>query len=524
MQKETRINRIKRDLPVALRNTAVFILLILIVLKGFDIYLSVNSKFSDSAAAEFADEESRIIKMNVEKADINDYACAATSRTTTEHIKKLNEDIEIIPSPYPLIRDMADETLYDENTKNIVIIGDSFVWGQGSINRNELFWGLAEEQLRSEGYNVRFYPVCMAGANAYEEIKWLTETSLTEDLSADMVIFGYMYNDAVPLTDDYIEIDDNIWDITPSLKGFSGIFPELSAGIEHLIYSKKPFDIKTGKRFYIDGITPLVGVYREEYEKNFVSVLSDFVAEHDLPAVVMTLPNDPKSPLLKNMYKPLKSIYSSYDNIALYDCFNEYSHKFADKKHADNYQVNPADGHPGSASNKFFADYLCRYLKNDYSDVLGEKNDNTKVQSGVRINDCTPSKLDCKLISMEDNNSVYTFVYPSANETYDNYGIEFDKYFLTYPLNEDYVKLCFDVPVNLSEISLKGDNLKDYSVYYTRINEELGYDDHSVVLLENNDGILNCPSDVRITSLCIHAVTDGDNGGKLTLSVKEAAR
>lgn len=519
-----KINRIKRELPVALRNTAVFIMLVLVVLKGFDMYLSVNSKVSDSAAAEFADEESRIIKMNVEKADINDYACAATSRTTTEHIKKLNEDIEIIPSPYPLIRDMADETLYDENTKNIVIIGDSFVWGQGSINRNELFWGLAEEQLRSEGYNVRFYSVSMAGANAYEEIKWLTETSLTEDLSADMVIFGYMYNDAVPLTDDYIEIVDNVWDIAPSLKGFSGIFPELSAGIEHLIYSKKPFDIKTGKRFYIDGVTPLVGVYREEYEKNFVSVLSDFAAEHDLPAVVMTLPNDPKSPLLKNLYRPLKDIYSSCDNVALYDCFDEYSNKFADKKHAANYQVNPADGHPGSASNKFFADYLCRYLKNDYSDVLGEKNDNTKVQSGVRINDCTPSKVSCELLSSENGVYEYSVMYPSANRKYDNYGIEFDKYFLTYPLDEDYIKLCFDVPVKLRDVFVSGETLKGCSLYYTCINEKLGYDDHSVYPFEKNGDLLTCPRDVRITSLCIHADTDNNDGGMIKLMIMEAAQ
>lgn len=76
-----------------------------------------------------------------------------------------------------------------------MVIGDSFVWGQSSLNRNELFWRIAERDLRAQGYNVRICGVAMIGANSYDELRWLTGSTLLEDLRPDLIVIGYLYND-----------------------------------------------------------------------------------------------------------------------------------------------------------------------------------------------------------------------------------------------------------------------------------------------------------------------------------------
>lgn len=520
------MKKIKKNLPTAIRNMFIFLVVLFCIVKGIDLFYTYKNTKKDIKAAESSDEANLVFLMDVEKTDIRDYACVETSTTVLDYVKKHNPGFIVNISDYPLTRDMNDETMYDAETKNIVFIGDSFIWGQGSINRNELFWQLLEEDLRAEGYNVRVYCAAMGGANAYEELNWLLNTNLIKDLKADMVIFGYMYNDAIPLDkDNSTRLNDE--EGTPEffriLRPIKNLFPSLYTNIQMLGYLQTPLNEKFGVRYYIEGVAPLTGITKTEYIKNFTIPLSHFAENSSIPIIVMTLPNEPKSPLLKIHYKQLKEIYSDFNNISLYDCFHEYSYDFASSKHKDNYQVNPADGHPGSATNRFFADYIKDFLIKDYADVLGEPSSDVRTASGIRINDCTPYSLGLNEISREGTYAEYTFEYPSETKQYDWYGVEFDKYFLTAPIGEDYVKLCFDVPVSITSIELNGEKLESASVYFTRINEKLNYDDHSFTLAEQNGtDIWTGFGDARVTSLCIHADMADRNGGKLTLKINTA--
>lgn len=136
---------------------------------------------------------------------------------------------------YPLIDSLSVTKL--DNALNIVIISDSFGWGVYSQNRNEIFWRVLENNLRKDGIKANVYGVAATGANAYEELGWLCNTTLIKDLNPDLVIFGYVFNDA-----EYVDkIQDTPLNINPpSLPNFFvSRFPNISDMIASKVTTKK---------------------------------------------------------------------------------------------------------------------------------------------------------------------------------------------------------------------------------------------------------------------------------------------
>ena len=56
---------------------------------------------------------------------------------------------------YPYIDNLKTTADYNGDTVNILVLGDSFTWGEASLNRNELFWRQMERILRAPGSTVR---------------------------------------------------------------------------------------------------------------------------------------------------------------------------------------------------------------------------------------------------------------------------------------------------------------------------------------------------------------------------------
>ena len=180
---------------ISLRNLALFLIAVTAVLliaeKNAVSYQAMPSPLEEERA-----EDTSIRYMMLKKTPPENLSALTFSET-------LVNDYFGIPVPekkpgdavcYPLI-DLKTTEKYNDETVNIVVIGDSFVWGDGCTNRNELFWRLLERDLRAEGYNCRVYGVGIGAANAYEELSWLTQSSLTHDLKPDIVIFGFVHND-----------------------------------------------------------------------------------------------------------------------------------------------------------------------------------------------------------------------------------------------------------------------------------------------------------------------------------------
>lgn len=410
---------------------------------------------------------------------------------------------------YPLMDELTKETIIDD-ALNIVVIGDSFVWGSSSLNKNELFWRVLENDLRKDGIRANVIAVAATGANAYEELSWLTDYSLVEDLDPDIIIFGYVYNDP----DDSVPINPTVvdWDKTfPLLSKMSKLLPNISTYIQNSIATKTMYTDKyTDNDFLpVDG-TPIVlkGEAYQKYKTQFAEKLDAFAATVDVPVAVVTLPTLPDNDMLKALYEPLENLYAGCENVLYYNSVEDFD-KFASPEHKANYSVNAVDFHPGSATNKFYADYIRAFIENDFPG-LTESHEGYTPTDDIIVNDYLPYGILPEKVHEDASEAEYRILYPDTSESYVIHDIEVYPYYLISPLGKEHVKLSFADSIDINEIVTAGD-YESIELYYTCIDSRLGYDDHSIFAFEKtSENTYSADADEKITSIIISAVFDED--------------
>jgi hypothetical protein len=137
----------------------------------------------------------------------------------------------------------------------------------------------------------------------------------------------------------------------------------------------------------------------------------------------------------------------------------------------------------------------------------------------INVNDWMPVSISPQTISESGTSAQYIISYPAQNSEWS---------FLTMPVNEEYVKLNFKYPVDISTVSITGKKLDSATLYVTGINKDLGFDDQVMHKLGKKSG-RTCEwtdsSALRVTSLCIHAETTDGSGDNLNVNItcKEGA-
>lgn len=426
---------------------------------------------------------------------------------------------------YHLLSYIQNDADYDGDTFHIVVIGDSFVWGQSSINRNEIFWRILETSLRSQGYDVRVSAVAQPGANSYDELEWLTQSRLVDDLDPDLVIFGYLYNDPDVNHHEYIPTQDEYVDVgakSAAVAAISKLLPHIGERLANYITARSMY---TAEGTYIDlPSTPpiLKGAVLEKFENDFMRPLNEFAEKTKIPVALMTLPQYQGKTLQKALYQPLYTLCEKYRNIRLYDSLNDFYGRFVSSKHAANYTINCADFHPGTATHYFYAQFAEAFIKKDFADLLGAPADADLNPKGVVINEPTPGRTLPTLTSEGPDGAVYTVRYPSLKKDYSILSFHYSRYYLTLPLEKDFIALSFATPTALDEISVESDRADGFELYYWEKNEKLGYDDHTVHEAKKEDGVWKFDPSDRVTTLMIHADCKNDDGAVLTVRVKPA--
>ena len=415
---------------------------------------------------------------------------------------------------YPYIDNLKTTADYNDETVNILVLGDSFTWGEASLNRNELFWRQMERMLRAQGYNVRVSAVAAEGATAYEELHWLTDGA-AEDFSADLVIFGYVFNDAMRPGNGFGAMPGRL--VIPPLTWLKKTLPLFAQKVYAYVDAKTLYTKKYGDRYKDSYISVLDDDLTPYYREHFVEPLAAFSKANDLPAVVVTLPNETNSLLLEELYRPLENIFAG-TGIGYYNSYYAFKKQCGAHKHKANITVNAMNVHPGSAAHRFYAEYICDFLLRDYADVLGPSAGADLNSRIVAVNDRMPGNIDLQTLSEGETGTVCTFSYPDVTVPRHLYEMEISPYCLRNPIEEGYVKLSFENPVDLSEVRVTGGEGQQIKLWYTTINEKLGYDDNTVTRWEAT------PEDAsrwlsekaeKVTALCIHS----DQPGKLTVTV-----
>ncbi len=465
-------------------------------------------------------DNDRVVRMSYEKTPVPALLTTEENRLYAEQLfanpadyARFIETGSASADKYPYISDLPVTAPCDENTVRIVVIGDSFTWGEACLNRNELFWRQAERILREKGYNVRFSAVAAEGASAYEELRWLTD-GVYEDLSPDLVIFGYLFNDAMPAGNGIGDLPERL--VIPSLTWLQNLAPRFAQKVYSYVDAKTLYNKKFGDRYHRSYIAVLDDELAPYYTEHFIRPLDSFCKANDLPAIVLTLPNEPKSLLLKSLYAPLTELYRD-TSVRCLDSCSAFARRYGGAKHKDNITVNPQNLHPGSAAHRFYAEYICETLLKDYRELLGEPQ-NTDLNSRlIAVNDRMPGEIGLKTVYQREDAASYTFTYPDITAPHSLYDVPIEPYCLTWPIGTDYIKLSFENPVRLSDVRIEGDAAAGTRLWYTALNEKLGYDDHSVFPVSAAaPGEFRFPDqDARVTSLCIHA----DSPGELTVTI-----
>lgn len=469
----------------SLRNLAIALAVIMLALSCVETILFLKDRRTDAYYA-VSEENRNVIELQAERYFEDNFFTSATNVYNAKSMYKTLNFTPELKRGYPLIYDITNETKI-EDALNIVVIGDSFVWGAYSTNRNELFWRLLENDFRKDGVRVNVFGVGTTGANAYEELSWLTDYSLIEDLNPDLVIFGYVYNDS----DDSVVINGNTvnWNKElPILSKVKKLFPNIFEKLIERISAETMYTNKYSDSEYIsyDCAPPILkGRFYEKYKTDFVEKLDKFAATVDFPITVVTLPTIPNNKMLEALYEPLEGLYASCENVRYYNSAENFG-EFASSKHNGNYSVNIADFHPGSATNRFYADYIKAFIESDFSYLIENYSGTYSETNNVIINEYLPYRVSPTKTLEDENTVTYKVEYPAVTEPHTMHGIEISSYYLVNPLGRHHIKLAFSNPINIDEIKLDGE-YSDIDISYTRINSKLGYDDHNVFNFESEE-------------------------------------
>lgn len=506
---------------LALRNFALTLLTVFLVVGAVEITLMIKNRPPANYQA-VCSENINIQLLQAERAHAD--GIFFTTAETVLRSKRMYSSLDTVPKlqkKYPLLAyNVGTDT---QDAFRIVVIGDSFVHGDYSVNKNEIFWRVLENDFRREGKNVNVYGVGMSGASAYEELAWLTDYGLVEDLDPDLVIFGYVYNDP----DDTVlqnrkKVDWN--KELPFLFPLQKLFPNVYNALIESIAAKTMYSDKYADGEFVSYIAAppiLKGRFYEKYKTDFVEKLDAFAATVDFPIAVVTLPTVPDNYMLEQLYVPLEELYAQCEYVDYYNCVEEYS-DFASRKHSKNYQVNVGDFHPGSATNRFYADYIKSIVDKQFSDVIADLPADYDELHAVTINEYLPYRVSPVKIYEDEKEVRYQITYPATEQSYFLEGIEIPHYYLLQPLEKQHIKLSFSHDINITEIATQG-KYDNVALYYTRLNEKLRYDDHTVFDFERTDeNTFAVAAEEKITSVLVSADFSGTADRTITLTMKKA--
>ena len=264
----------------------------------------------------------------------------------------------------------------DRGRKRILIIGDSFIWGDGHTNINMIWWRQLQWELMRRGYHsVDVIAAGLNGASTQDQLAWLDKPSFLEETRPDAIIFGYVTND--PQIRDEKGVD--------KVKQFSSsgrydsigkkleqVFPHLGYELRTRMNGKLHFvpDDGTGYPYGQWELKILEGRNFEEY-KQVLKKLAARLNQIGVPTLFVTTPNSPHREAFEVRYKPVAKAMQEA-GLKFVDLLPAFL-QCCENKVVSPYEwvVNPANGHPGPRSTHFYASQVADLLEANYRSILG---------------------------------------------------------------------------------------------------------------------------------------------------------
>ncbi len=394
-----------------------------------------------------------------------------------------DEDLRLMRQNYKKIRASADHVwstrgfhVGNERTRphRILAIGDSFTWGDGYANINDLWWRQLERELRRRGYpEVEVIAGAMPGMSTRDELELAKH--LVPELRPDMVIFGYVSNDPEEGLVPYLETPrrDNFETL---LEHARAIFPNIEAMLTDR-HKRRALLRESGNANgfpYPERELRLLQGRNFERYRSTLAELHDYFAFNGVPVISVTLPQFPSRSYFEPRYTPVRAAYAQAD-VPFIDLLDPFVARYGDVGNdvaaMMRWGINPANIHPGPRAAHFYATSIASLLESRYASILG-----TRVSHGQastpHINDWLPYDLEPAVTL---RNTV-AFEYPAERDL------------LRMAVGRPYIQMSFADPVELDEIRLIGPALESAIVAVSELDSRTGFDNPAIHSLGAQDG------------------------------------
>jgi hypothetical protein len=379
----------------------------------------------------------------------------------------------------------------EKSTKRhrILVLGDSFIWGYGYDNMNDIWWRQLARELDRRGYkDVEVIAAGMHGLNTKLELD--VAKKVIPKFKPDLVIWGYIPNDADELSNLTAADFDQALLFRPHrqngmIEAFKGVYPHLSfqlIALRDAYLRKTRFGefTKDNPRSWELGL--LDGENWQIYSKT-IDRTASYLNSLSVPSFMMLLPYECPGKL------DFASIKAHYDqvfpkvrkafedrNVRVIDSYDTWikaarGEEDLVKKGVLWFGINPGNAHPNRWATHAYGVHAADILEKDFNAILGAKTE-TNAKPPLHINDCIPPDLQIK----QGGNKVVV-VYPMKPDD-----------FRSMPLRKPFIELSLELPVEAKEIRLGGEGLKSASLYVTNVDAKTHFDDGKLFSLGHQKG------------------------------------
>jgi hypothetical protein len=354
-------------------------------------------------------------------------------------------------------------------TRRILVMGDSFVWGDGYANINDTWWRQLQRELLWRGYReVEVIAAGMNGASTHAQLD--IATKIIPRYRPDIVIWGYVTNDPdegiVRQLNYGILNQDRVVRVHARLARHH-VFPRLNFQLEQLRRTKLLKTLPQDELGYeyneweLKILEPAnLGLYRTT-----VNRLGDTMRSLGLPYFFVNLPNSTAGGF-RPRYDAVIPLFTDA-GVPFVDLFDLLVAEFGSLQTLPNqlgWGINPSNGHPGVISTRFYARLVADRLERDHAALLGPRGE--PVTSGrPLVNDWMPVPLEVR----RNDGARIEFTYPPESDD-----------LLRMPAGQPYVQFSLALPASLGSIQVSGPNLASASLAVTRVDAATGVDYHKV--------------------------------------------
>lgn len=352
----------------------------------------------------------------------------------------------------------------------ILVLGDSFVWGDGYLNANDIWWRQLQREFQRRGYlGVEVVAAGLNGASTQQQLEWLRTGDLVDRVQPDAIVLGYVTNDPdVRRADGSYLVRQIGRDLPlPTWAGLEAtlgrVAPTLTAQIKPLLTQKWASAVE-GAYSYRDWEreilrSPNIDAYRE-----VVLSLGDTVRGIGLPFLVVSLPGVPSKSLFAPLLDPIEPLFAEAE-IHFVNLLDDFIAAYPEGTAPGvtsllHWGINPANGHPGGTATRFYARAVADLIEGQNLGLLGPRSTQPP-ELAPRINDWMPPSIGVEPLS----STQWRFSYPAPHELAPR-----------EPLGERHLMLAFELPVGIRSVGLAGERLRAARLWFTGVDADSGVD------------------------------------------------